>query len=96
MGLDFVEILMETEETFGISLPDAEVAELATPGDLYEVIVRQVRARPIDVNADDPPTTPWSEDRIWAQLQQIIADELGLDVAEVTREAHLVRDLGCG
>lgn len=38
----------------------------------------------------------WDEGQIWARLQGIIAGATGLEAAEVTRQAHLIRDLGCG
>jgi acyl carrier protein len=39
VGLEIVEIVMDAEETFGISLPDARVSGLHTVGELHECIV---------------------------------------------------------
>lgn len=39
MGLDGVELLLEVEETFGFSIPDQDVAELHTPGQLHQYIL---------------------------------------------------------
>jgi hypothetical protein len=39
MGLELVELVMDVEETFGISLPDARASEMRTVGDLYDCIV---------------------------------------------------------
>jgi len=39
VGLELVEIVMDVEETFGISLPDARVSEIRTAGELNECIV---------------------------------------------------------
>jgi acyl carrier protein len=39
VGLEVVEIVINVEETFGISLPDARVSELRTVGELHECIV---------------------------------------------------------
>ena len=39
MGLDAVEILMRTEEVFGISIPDGEAEEVKTPGDLFRFVL---------------------------------------------------------
>jgi acyl carrier protein len=39
VGLEVVEIVINVEETFGISLPDARVSELRTVGQLHECIV---------------------------------------------------------
>jgi hypothetical protein len=45
MGLDGVEIIMEVEEVFGISISDEDAAELFTPGDLVDYISSQVPTR---------------------------------------------------
>lgn len=39
MGLDIVEIIMEVEEEFGVSLRDDELQHVKTVGDLHEVIL---------------------------------------------------------
>ena len=39
MGLDLVELIMEVEETFGISLPDARLPKIRTVGELCDCIV---------------------------------------------------------
>ena len=48
MGLDGVEIVMETEETFGIEIPDAIAERLYTPGDLIEYVLSQLATTPSD------------------------------------------------
>ena len=40
MGLDFVELILETEEAFGISLPDEAMAESVTVGQFFDAILR--------------------------------------------------------
>jgi acyl carrier protein len=42
MGLDAIEITMPVEEAFDIRIEDAEVASLATPRDLIEIVLRKV------------------------------------------------------
>jgi len=42
MGLDTVEIVLRTEEVFGISLPDEECAQIITVGDLYRAILTKL------------------------------------------------------
>lgn len=39
---------------------------------------------------------PLQERDVWPQLQLIIADELGIPVSKITRDADLLRDLGFG
>lgn len=42
MGLDGVELVMSVEESFGITLEDAEAEAILTPGDLINVVLRKV------------------------------------------------------
>jgi acyl carrier protein len=42
MGLDAVELVLEAEEAFGISLPDDEMVEAVTVGKFYDAILRQL------------------------------------------------------
>jgi hypothetical protein len=63
--------------------------DIPTVGDLARAVVA--------TNYGDPAERrPWSEEQIWNTLRQIIADVLGVDPAQVTREARFVDDLGAG
>ncbi|MHB1457422.1 MAG: hypothetical protein ACYC0V_10965 [Armatimonadota bacterium] len=42
MGLDIVELVVEAEETFGISIPDEDASELVTVGLMHDYIMRKV------------------------------------------------------
>ena len=42
MGLVFSEVVMETEERFGIHIEDAEVVPLRTAGDFYALVLRKL------------------------------------------------------
>lgn len=42
MGLDGVELIMETEDRFGIAIDDSEYAELRTVGDLYRIVLSKL------------------------------------------------------
>lgn len=48
MGLDGLEIVMETEATFGIEIPDAVAERLYTPGDLVDYVISQLATTPSD------------------------------------------------
>ena len=51
MGLDVVEIVMRTEEVFGITIPDGEAEAAVTVGKLYEVAC-------LHLNLPPDPTRP--------------------------------------
>ena len=42
MGLDLVELVIRVEETFGVSIPDRDAAELNTPGKVTDYILSRV------------------------------------------------------
>jgi len=42
MGLDIVEIVIRTEETFDVDLPDEECGKIVTVGDLYRLVLSKL------------------------------------------------------
>ena len=42
MGLDTVEIVLRTEETFNVDLPDDECGMVVTVGDLYRLVLSEL------------------------------------------------------
>ena len=42
MGLDGVEFIIATENAFGISIPDADVVDLNTPGTLIDYVYERL------------------------------------------------------
>ncbi len=51
MGLDTVELAMEVEESFGITIPDSRACEMRTVGDLYSFILEETRDQQRDPNS---------------------------------------------
>ena len=47
MGLDAVEIILRTEELFGIVITDEEAGAVRTVGDLYSLVCSKLELQPI-------------------------------------------------
>src|SRR5579872_2594493 len=108
MGLDTVEIVLRTEETFNINLPDDECSRIVTVGDLYRLVLSKlelpyVQAKEIEVgNAGRDrshlkmPSLPlWTPPDVWLTLKGIILDQLQVKEKDIKEEAAFLRDLGC-
>jgi hypothetical protein len=89
MGLDTVEIVLRTEETFNINLPDNECSQVITVGDLYRLVLRKlelpyVPAKEIEAGEHGrnrshlrmPSLSSWSPPDVWLTLKGIIVDQL--------------------
>lgn len=50
MGLDTVELVLRTEDVFGIDLPDEECAQIITVGDLYRAVLSKLNLTYIPVS----------------------------------------------
>src|SRR5260370_42688860 len=48
MGLDGVEIIMRTEETFGIEIPDNVAQQILTPAALVDFVAAKVPMKPTE------------------------------------------------
>ena len=62
MGLDILEFAMDVEKAFGISVPDADFNELATPRELVGYLVLRLQSR----------GTEWSSEKVTAVLEQLL------------------------
>ena len=81
MGLDVVELLMNVEAHYRIEIPDADARAMRSVGDLHEYVMANVHPAP------DRAAT-------WVWLRQMISEEFGIPLEQVTPEAWVVRDLG--
>jgi acyl carrier protein len=105
MGLDIVEIVMQTEEDFGITIDDSDAEQVQTIGNLYNLVckLRNVTPHP---NPDQLtfthhparmfgtiPNTQSPED-IWIKLVDLIQDQLQVDREDIRCNASFQNDLG--
>ena len=84
MGLDSVELIMAIEAEFGIDIPAESAPQLAVLGQMQAFIVRELRHR--GKSPDDSV--------VWERLRNMVVEQLGVKPEEVTRSAHLFKDLG--
>ena|SRR5690348_11543613 len=107
MGLDTVEIVLRTEETFNIDLPDDECGRVVTVGDLYRLVLSKLElpyAQAIEIEAGGlgrdrsrlgrQNTSPWSSHDVWRTLKGIVVDQLQVEEEDVKEDAAFLRDLG--
>jgi len=75
---------MRVEKEFDIEIPDADAARRETVGDLHAYVAEALRRQGcIDSN-----------DSVYAQLRDIICDQLGVNAEDVVPSARFVDDLG--
>jgi hypothetical protein len=86
MGLDWVEIVMETEDHFEVLLPDAVFANLKTVADLQRTIVELIASR--EAGGSGRLNTP-----VYTDLVRIIAKHMRMDPMEIGLESRLVGDI---
>ena len=84
MGLDTVELVMEVEEAFGISIPDSEAATLSTVGDLHRYVVMASTAAGRPVTAQEA----------WTRLCDILEHSYAVRRSKITPSARIAADLG--
>jgi acyl carrier protein len=56
MGLDTVELVMEIEEAFNITIPDADAEKIQTVGDLYRYLMLRLNFERQAADVNDPTT----------------------------------------
>jgi len=108
MGLDTVEIVLRTEETFNVDLPDDECGMVVTVGDLYRLVLSELELPYVQANEVEagthgrdrshlmmPSLASWSPPDVWRTLKGVIVDQLQVEEEDVKEEAAFMRDLGC-
>jgi|CXWL01.1.fsa_nt_gi acyl carrier protein len=84
MGLDTVELVLEAEKLFGISVPD-ERAEKTDTVEKFARLLCELRGQ---------TAAPLSYDEVLLQLQKMIAKQFKIPIEQILPEASFVRDLG--
>lgn len=84
MGLDAVELILEAEKHFDVSVPDERLESAGTVGKFAQLLY-ELRGQ---------TATPLTYEEVLLQLQQIIAKKFQIPIEAVVPEAHFVKDLG--
>jgi acyl carrier protein len=107
MGLDFVELVMRTEEVFSVELPDEECEFIRSVGDLYKLVLSKLQLPYVpssDVEAHSPGTvrsgrsmqlSAWTTPDVWLTLKEVIHEELGVKRSAIKESATFIDDLRC-
>jgi acyl carrier protein len=77
MGLDTVELVIEIEEAFGVSIPDERAQEMVTVGDVYQFLIDNCPAA--EVRAPQPCSTA----KAFYALRRGLCEVSGIDRSEV-------------
>jgi acyl carrier protein len=83
MGLDAVEIVMEVEDHFGVSVPDEVASRCITVADLQRAIISLLVAK-------GQPRSTDLEVEVYRHLVNIIVDQTGMNAADIRPESRWV------
>lgn len=86
MGLDSVDLIIRVEKTFDISIPDRLAEKILTVGDMHDAVWTLL--------LEKDPHQPIVRENFETYLNEIIADQIGVDVEELGKEKSFTNDLG--
>ena len=108
MGLDFLELILRTEETFAVDLADEECERIRTIGDLYVLVLQKLELlyipsteieaksmRRIASFSRSLKLCDWTTPDVWLTLKSVIHDQLGVKLSRITEAATFLDDLRC-
>lgn len=84
MGLDAVELILEAEKHFGVSVPD-EQAEKSETVEKFAHLLFELRTQ---------TSAPLPYEEVLLQLRRIIAKRFRIPIEHIVPEAHFAKDLG--
>lgn len=86
MGLESVELVLATEDAFGIEITDAEAEKIFTAGDLCDCVIAKLRqSGQTDAVRDGHA--------VWMRLRGVISEQLGVEIRRILKSSRFVEDL---
>ena len=83
MGLDIVELIVEVEEKFNISIPDEEAASLATVGQVVDYVYTHQKS---DAKLE--------KSEIQDRVIDLVSDKTGISKEKIALHHSFTNDLG--
>ena len=77
MGLDFIELVVEIEDSFHVSFDDLDLEKVVTVGDLYSLLLQHIE----------------EDDYTWKKFQHIFIEKVGVNLEDVRFEKRIINDL---
>lgn len=110
MGIDVLDLVFRIERAFGVRIKNDDLSKAAmkrrppdvSAGELLWMVRSQPRCcrchydlRGHDASGRCPECgEPFSPEATWEKLRDILAEVIGVEVAEITPDSLIVRDLG--
>lgn len=92
MGLEMVQLVMEAEDEFGISITDLEAERARTVGDFYDIVLRLVR----ETGPDALRQRDNLDTYLWQRLATLVAKLGGTRIEDIQRSTRFIEDLAYG
>jgi acyl carrier protein len=90
MGLDLYELVLEVEEEFGVRIPDADMQQVESVGDLFAATVKNVVEQHPERFAGDLGY----EHEVWERLKALLVYQLGVKPEQIVPSARFFYELG--
>jgi hypothetical protein len=87
MGLDIVEMVIALETEFGVQLPEHELRNMETVGELFDCVLAHT-------GGSDPNNPTQFSGSSWNRYLDVIERETGARRADLRPEARFIHDLG--
>ena len=91
MGLEIVELCLDCEEEFGISIPETAVSEIRTVGQFLDLVLTLTRRSGKPELRQRPDLEQYAWDRV-----RYFCVRPRKDFGHITRSTRFIEDLGCG